>query len=44
VAALRLAGLQRELTEILGVSVDVVPASMLKPRIRDEVLAEAVPL
>lgn len=36
--------LQRELTEILGVNVDVVPASMLKPRIRDQVLAEAVPV
>jgi hypothetical protein len=39
-----LAGLTRELTELLGVPVDVVPANTLKPRIRDEVLAQAIPL
>ncbi|MGH3369517.1 MAG: nucleotidyltransferase family protein, partial [Nocardioidaceae bacterium] len=39
-----LAALQRELGEILGVNVDVVPAETLKPRIRAEVLAEAIPL
>jgi predicted nucleotidyltransferase/DNA-binding XRE family transcriptional regulator len=39
-----LAGLARELTELLGVPVDVIPANTLKPRIRDEVLAEAIAL
>ncbi|MGH9156649.1 MAG: hypothetical protein ACRD1K_12615 [Acidimicrobiales bacterium] len=39
-----LAGLKRELTELLGVGVDVVPADTLKPRIRAEALAEAIPL
>jgi predicted nucleotidyltransferase/DNA-binding XRE family transcriptional regulator len=39
-----LAGLTRELTELLGVAVDVVPADTLKERFRDEVLAEAIPL
>lgn len=39
-----LAGLARELTDLLGVSVDVVPADTLKRAIRGEVLAEAVPL
>ncbi len=44
VSLVELGTLQRELTELLGIKVDVVPASMLKPRIRDEVLAEAIPL
>ncbi len=39
-----LAGLQRDLTKLLGVNVDVVPADALKPTIRDEVMAEAIPL
>lgn len=39
-----LAGLTRELTELLGVAVDVVPADTLKPRIRNEVFAQAIPL
>jgi uncharacterized protein len=39
-----LAGLKRELTELLGTSVDVVPADTLKSRIRAEVLGEAIPL
>lgn len=39
-----LAGLSRELAELLGVDVDVVPAASLKARMRDEALAEAVPL
>lgn len=39
-----LAGLCAELTDLLGVAVDVVPAGMLKARIRDQVLAEATPL
>jgi uncharacterized protein len=44
VGVVGLAGLKRELTELLGTSVDVVPADTLKPRIRAEVLAEAIPL
>lgn len=39
-----LVGLGRELTELLGSEVDVVPADALKPGIRDRVLAEAIPL
>ena len=39
-----LAGLKRELTVLLGTSVDVVPADRLKPRVRAEVLAEAITL
>ncbi|CAN5519410.1 hypothetical protein BH18ACT3_BH18ACT3_20340 [soil metagenome] len=39
-----LAGLERELAELLGVPVDVVPTESLKPGIRDEVLAEAIAL
>lgn len=44
VGLVAIAGLARELTDLLGVPVDVVPASSLKPRLRAEVLAEAVPL
>jgi predicted nucleotidyltransferase/DNA-binding XRE family transcriptional regulator len=44
VGVIALAGLSRELAEVLGVSVDVVPAETLKARIRTEVLAEAIPL
>lgn len=44
VGVVGLAGLKRELTELLGTSVDVVPADSLKPRIRAEILAEAIPL
>ncbi len=44
VSLIGLAGLQNELSDLLGIPVDVVPASMLKPRIRDRVLAEAIPL
>ncbi|MBK5222220.1 MAG: helix-turn-helix domain-containing protein [Acidimicrobiia bacterium] len=36
--------LEHELSDLLGMRVDVVPATMLKPRIRDEVLREAIPL
>ncbi len=39
-----LAGLKREVSELLGVEVDVVPAATLKARVRNEVLAEAIPL
>ncbi|MEV0697211.1 nucleotidyltransferase domain-containing protein [Saccharopolyspora sp. NPDC050389] len=44
VGLVSLAGLQRELAELLGVDVDVVPASSLKSAIRHEVLAEAIEL
>lgn len=39
-----LIGLRRELAELLGVDVDLVPADTLKPRIRERVMQEAVPL
>ena len=39
-----LIGLARELAELLGVDVDVVPDDALKPRMRERVLHEAVPL
>ena len=38
------AGLWVELQELLGVKVDVVSAHGLKPRIRQRVLQEAIPL
>lgn len=44
VGLLDLIGLERELAELLGVDVDVVPADSLKPRIRQRVEREAVPL
>lgn len=44
VGLLALGELEQELSDMLGVRVDVVPATMLKPRIRDEVLSEAIPL
>jgi predicted nucleotidyltransferase len=44
VGLLDLIGLERELSQLLGVDVDVVPADTLKPRIRARVLAEAIPL
>lgn len=44
VGLVTLAGLERELTSLLGVPVDVIPADSLKPRIRDRVLAEAIAL
>ncbi len=44
VGLISLVGLARELEELLGVEVDVVPADTLKARIRDEVLGEAVVL
>lgn len=44
VGLLDLIGLERELSELLGLEVDVVPADTLKPRIRARVLAEAIPL
>jgi len=44
VSVIALAALKRELAELLGVDVDVVPAETLKARIRTEVLAESIPL
>ncbi len=44
VGLVAIAGLARELTELLGVPVDVVPADSLKRTLRAYVLAEAVPL
>lgn len=44
VTLIGLAGPCAELTDLLGVAVDVVPADMLKARVRDQVLAEATPL
>lgn len=41
---LDLAAFRREAAEILGLPVDVATADMLKDRIRDEVLSEALPL
>lgn len=41
---LDLAAFRREAAEILGLPVDVATADMLKERIRDEVLGEALPL
>ncbi len=39
-----LPGLAREIGDVLGADVDVVPADSLKPAMRDQVLAEAIPL
>lgn len=44
VGLVALAALKRELAELLGAEVDVVPAETLKERIRAVVLSEAVPL
>lgn len=44
VGLVALAGLAREISEIVGVDVDVVPADLLKPAMRERVLAEAIPL
>jgi predicted nucleotidyltransferase len=44
VGLLDLIGLERELAELLGLDVDVVPAHSLKARMRERVLHEAVTL
>jgi uncharacterized protein len=44
VGLVSLVGLHRELTELLGVDIDVVPTGSLKPRIRDGVLGQAIAL
>lgn len=44
VGLVALAGLRRELSELLGVEVDVVPASTLKQTVQESVQAEAIAL
>jgi predicted nucleotidyltransferase len=44
VSLITLAGLERELHELLGVPVDIVPAASLKPPMVQEVMAEAISL
>ena len=44
VGLIGLARAQRELEELLGARVDLVPASDLKPGVAESVLAEAMPL
>jgi len=44
VSILDLIGLERELTDLLHLDVDVVPADSLKPRVAAQVLGEAVAL
>jgi predicted nucleotidyltransferase len=39
-----LEALRRELSEILGVRVDLAPSDSLRPRVREEVEREAIPL
>ena len=44
VGLLKLIGLEMEMEDLLGVDVDLIPASGLKPGLRDRVLADAIPL
>jgi predicted nucleotidyltransferase/DNA-binding XRE family transcriptional regulator len=44
VGLLALVGLRRQLSEMLGVDVDVVPAAALKPTVAQAVLSEAIAL
>lgn len=44
VGLIGLAKAQRELEELLGLSVDLVPSNALKPGVTRSVLAEAIPL
>lgn len=44
VGLLALGELEHELSDLLGVKVDIVPATMLKSGVRDEVISEAIPL
>lgn len=44
VGVVGLAGLRRELTELLDVDVDVVPSGSLKPQLRTEIEREAIAL
>ena len=41
---IEIGALERRLSELLDASVELVPASALRPDLRDRVLAEAVPL
>jgi predicted nucleotidyltransferase len=41
---MQLGGLERDLEAILGVQVDLLPDSALRPDLRDRIVAEAVPL
>ena len=44
VGLVALIALEQDLAALLGADVDLVPASSLKPALRDEVLAQAIPL
>lgn len=44
VGLVELIALEQDLAALLGADVDLVPASSLKPALRDRVLAEAIPL
>jgi uncharacterized protein len=44
VSLIGLEGLRRELSDLLGAEVDVVPAATLKPGTRSAILAEAIVL
>jgi hypothetical protein len=44
VGLVALAGLRRELRELLDAEVDVVPAVALKPALQQQVMSEAIPL
>ena len=44
VGLVALSALERELSDLLGTHVDVVPADTLKRGVRDEVFAEAISL
>lgn len=44
VGVVGLVGLAREIAALLGTDVDVVPAESLKPALREQILAEAIPL
>lgn len=44
VSVIRLIGLERELSELLGRPVDLVPAESLKPGLRESAVGESVPL
>ncbi len=44
VSLMQLSAIERHLAELIGIDVDLVPESSLRPRIKERVLAEAVPL
>lgn len=41
VGLIELAGIQRELSELVGRKIDLVPANSLKPALRDDVISSA---